>query len=104
MSNAVDYEEIERLYRQAPNKAEEIQILAELTASDTETIIEVLKDLGVFKPEDVAANIRTCSKCGRAYITANRKGRAVCPQCQQEHRYDYKKRKKEERRDGVSIS
>lgn len=98
MRSAVDYDEIERLYRQAPNKAEEIEILAQLTASDHETIIEVLKDLGVFKAEDIKNNIRVCTRCNNAYITANKKGKAVCPNCVREFRANYKKRKKEEAR------
>lgn len=98
MRSAVDYDEIERLYRQAPNKAEEIEILAQLTASDHETIIEVLKDLGVFKAEDIKNNIRVCTRCNKAYITANKKGKAVCPECVREFRANYKKRKKEEAR------
>lgn len=96
-ANGVDYEEILRLYRIADNKGEQILILAELTASDEETIIEVLKDHGAFKPEDVADSLRTCEGCGRKYISTTKRGRAVCPQCaalRKKRRENEKKRQK----------
>lgn len=87
--NMIDYEELLRLYRNADNKAEEIQILAELTASDAETIIEVLKDHNAFNPEDVKDNLRTCSRCGRKYIAATLRGRATCSLCVYTNRRNY---------------
>jgi hypothetical protein len=100
--NGVDYEQILRLYRIAENKGEQILILAELTASDEETIIEVLKDHGVFNPEDIADSLRTCTGCGRKYIARDRRGRAVCPQCafrrRKQRENEKKKKKREEKR------
>lgn len=103
--NGVDYEQILRLYRIADNKGEQILILAELTASDEETIIEVLKDHGVFNPEDIADSLRTCTGCGRKYIARDRRGRAVCPQCafrrrKQRENEKTKKKREEKRRQG----
>ena len=99
--SGVDYEQILRLYRIAENKGEQILILAELTASDAETIIEVLKDHGVFNPEDVADSLRECSACGRKYIARDKRGRAVCPDCaflRQKQRDNERKRQRMEAR------
>lgn len=44
--------EICDLYRHAKNKPREVGILAELTASDTETIEEVLRDADLYREAD----------------------------------------------------
>lgn len=67
--------EISRLYELSKDKDEEVFIIAELTDSDPETIIEVLKDEGVYDEKC----IQTCIKCKEMYIE---KGRAhICPSC-----------------------
>lgn len=67
--------EISRLYQLAKDTDEEIFILADLTDSDVETIIEVLKDEGVYEEKQ----IQKCIKCKEMYIE---KGRAhICPSC-----------------------
>ena len=82
----LDYDEIVRSYQQAENKGEQIFVLAELTLSDHETIIEVLKDHGVFNPKDIENSLRTCHRCGRRYLARSMKGRATCPECIRLHR------------------
>lgn len=82
----IDYDEIVRSYQQAENKGEQIFTLAELTLSDHETIIEVLKDHGVFNPEDIENSLRTCHRCGKRYLARSPKGRATCPDCIRLHR------------------
>lgn len=79
-----DINEIVRSYRQADNKTEQVMILAQLTASDVDTIIEILKDAGAINPADIKKRI--CCRCGREYISANRKGVAVCEACQGIHK------------------
>jgi hypothetical protein len=73
-------EEIVRSYLHSQNKTEQIFILAELTLSDTDTIIEVLKDAGVLQIRDI--HKRICCRCGREYITPTFKGTPVCNRCQ----------------------
>lgn len=69
-------EEIIRNYEEAKDKVAQVQILAELTASDTDTIIAILEDAGVFEPK-----IRTCTICYKKYKTLQKKGVAICPEC-----------------------
>ena len=57
-------DEIISLYVNAKDKDKQITILAELTASDIETIVEVLKDNGIYQQN----NIVTCKGCGRMFI------------------------------------
>lgn len=66
-------------YKQSANKQEQIEILADLTASDAETIIEVLKDAGVFNPNDLS--FRTCKRCGEKFFTTQVSGVVVCETC-----------------------
>lgn len=67
--------EISRLYQLSKDMDEEIFILAELTDSDAETIIEVLKDEGVYEEKQ----IQRCINCKEMYIE---RGRAhICPSC-----------------------
>ena len=83
----MDYYDIEFLYRKAKDKDEEVFILAELTASDVETIIEVLKDAGVYETK----GIQQCIKCKEMYIE---RGRAhICPSCKRKARYERRKKK-----------
>ena len=50
--------EIVTLYKMAKDKDEQIFILAELTASDADTIIEVLKDFGEYKEMNIQRCVR----------------------------------------------
>lgn len=74
-----DRDEIVRSYRQADNKMAQLVILAELTASDTDTIIQILKEEGALNLKDMKKRI--CCKCGCEYPAPNRKGLPVCPDC-----------------------
>lgn len=74
-----DRDEIIRSYRQADNKMAQVVILAELTASDTDTIIQILKEEGALNLKDMKKRI--CCKCGCEYPAPNRKGLPVCPDC-----------------------
>ena len=116
MIRAGDVDMITRLYRIAENKGEQILILAELEATTTDEIIETLKDHGEFNPEDLEGSLRKCSACGRNYIAATKRGRAVCPRCaflrskkrsnekKRAKREQEKKKKREGQADGVSIA
>ena len=75
----MDNDEIVIAYRTAKDKAEQIHILAELTQSDDETIIAVLRESG-----EPAGAERTCKRCGRQYFSVNKRGRAMCPSCREE--------------------
>ena len=55
-------DEIIKLYKESKHKETQVRILAELTASDTETILEILKDAGVYNGAYMC-----CPKCGRKY-------------------------------------
>lgn len=102
MTSRIDYEELVRSYIQAENKGAQIHVLAELTLSDEETIIEVLKDHGVFHEEDIEDSLRECHRCGKKYVARTMRGRATCPECVRYHRKEIVKaaneRKKQKRR------
>ena len=72
-------EEIIALYKKAKYKEEQITILAQLTASDTDTILEILKDVGVY-----SGAYRNCPKCGKSFpaLTHYNKGRC-CEECRE---------------------
>ena len=74
-----DREEIVRSYRQADDKIHQVIILSELNATDTDTIIQILKDEGLLNLKDMKKRI--CCRCGREYPSDNRKGVDVCPDC-----------------------
>lgn len=72
------YDEIISLYKGAKDKDEEVFILAQLTASDAETIIEVLKDAEVYEQK----NIKQCIHCYGMFIDSSRSGKVrICPTC-----------------------
>lgn len=71
--------EIAYSYKHAVNKVEQIQILADLTLSDADTIIQILKDEGVLDDKDMKHRI--CARCGREFRAAYLKGVPVCPKC-----------------------
>lgn len=74
-------EEVVRYYRIARNKEEQIEILAQLTASDINTVIEVLRDAGVFD-EKLLKKFRKCVKCG-CYIPGYHRSK-YCKTCGEE--------------------
>lgn len=77
-------EEVVFMYRKAKFKTEQIHILAELTASDAETIIEVLKDAGAYEQR----RIKQCIHCQTCFIDASKLGRIrICPSCKRHIRY-----------------
>lgn len=64
-------------YKQAPNKIEEVEKLAELTGTDIDTIIEILKDAGVFK-----GKVHICGRCGHEFPSIYKKIKnPLCPDC-----------------------
>lgn len=90
-----DKEEIVCSYRTAKNKAEQIEILAELTASDIDTIIMVLKDAGEKMPRSMK-RFRRCVDCN-CYIPVTARSKR-CKECYATHdremrRLRYHKRK-----------
>lgn len=74
-----DSNEIVRSYQQAQNKTEQVFILADLTLSDTDTIIEILNDAGVLRNGDI--NKRICCRCGAEYVALTNKGIPTCLNC-----------------------
>lgn len=66
-------------YRHAVNKMDQITILAQLTASDEDTIIEILRSEGVLDERHIKTRI--CCRCGREYRVRTQKGLPVCPAC-----------------------
>ena len=84
-------DEIVRSYLQAEKKTEQIFILADLTASDSETILEILRDEGAIKPGDLRTRI--CCRCDKEYVTPVRRGVPICPDCRgisvQIHQLEY---------------
>ena len=66
-------------YKHAVNKVQQVIILSELNLTDTDTIIQILKDGGVLNPKDMKSRI--CCRCGREYPVVSRKGLPVCPEC-----------------------
>lgn len=72
--------EIARSYRLAKNKYEQIKILAELTLSDDETIIQILEEQGCLQDKKV------CAICGKEYQTWTVSGKGFCPDCKKKQR------------------
>lgn len=62
-------------YKNARNKIDEIEKLAELIASDEETIIQILVDAGAFK-----GTFRKCNHCDNMF-PAIKKTTVLCPEC-----------------------
>lgn len=75
----MDVDEIVRSYKQADNKLAQVIILSELSATDTDTIIQILKEAGVLNLKDMKKRI--CCRCGCEYPAPNKKGLPVCPDC-----------------------
>lgn len=78
--------EIVKLYKESRNKVEEVQILAELTASDVETILAILQDEGVYDPD-----YRICVQCGNEYPRIYARQR-ICPECRENNKIAKKNR------------
>lgn len=83
----MDSQEIVISYRTAKDKEAQIPILADLTGTDIETIIEVLRDAG-----EVNGYRRICSVCGVEFPTLQKGGRAKCPSCREKAREERKRR------------
>lgn len=66
----MDTTEIIISYRQAKDKINQINILADLTRSDLETILEVLKDAGEDTTE-AEKRFKRCKWCGLLYFGEN---------------------------------
>jgi hypothetical protein len=90
-------EDIVYSYRTAKNKEEQIEILAELTASDIDTVLMVLVDADEKLP-NLGKRFKKCIGCG-GYIVASSRGKR-CKICAEKHdremrRLRYHKRKGE---------
>ena len=72
-------DEIISLYLRAKHKEEEVVILSQLTASDTDTILEILKDAGVY-----SGAYGTCARCGYRFpsLTTRKKYCWKCAETQ----------------------
>lgn len=81
IKNTYTIDEIVTIYKNAKHKTEQIKILADLTGTDKETIIEILSDAGAYEP--VYTN---CTICGAKYPVLERKGtyHGICPWCTEE--------------------
>ena len=82
-----DKDEIAMSYRTAKNKAEQIFILSELTASDIDTIIEVLQDAGETIPRKILG-MKRCLDCGLRIPNGRCKR---CKSCSAKHDYQMRK-------------
>jgi recombinational DNA repair protein RecR len=80
MSGAYTIDDVISLYVTAKDKDKQIFILAQLTASDVETIIEVLKDNGIYEEK----GIQECFNCHELFISYNRN--RVCETCKRKNR------------------
>lgn len=98
----MDSTEIVISYKQAKDKALQIEILAELNQCDEETIITIIRDAGI-----EAGYVRSCKKCGRDWYSKDRKGRLLCPSCREaafaEKKREYNKRYLKIKRNLVKI-
>ena len=86
----LDINDICYLYKTARSKDEEIFILAQLTCSDVETIIEVLKDAELYEDNQ----IQKCIKCGQYYIETRRAH--ICLSCKKKASYERRKKARNE--------
>jgi hypothetical protein len=78
---ALELDDIIGLYLTAEDKDKEVFILAELTVSDAETIIEVLKDLKIYEQR----RIQKCANCGKMFINfGSNRLPAICNICRKE--------------------
>lgn len=72
-------DEVIYLYRRAKDKRHQISILAQLTCSDTETIMEILDDAGEFD-----GKYKVCTQCGKRYPSISVRGHQYyCPACKE---------------------
>lgn len=70
-------DEIVTIYNNAESKEDEIEILAQLNACDTDTILEILIDAGAYE-----GTYKTCIKCGKQFLGTYRRGKSnSCPEC-----------------------
>lgn len=70
--------EIVRMYKQAKNKPRQIEILADLTATSVNDIIEILRKEGVFD-EKLLVYYKPCAVCGRLVVIE--RNVKYCPRC-----------------------
>lgn len=84
----MEINEICYLYKTAKDKDNEIFILGELTLSDPETIIEILKDEGVYEEKQ----IQKCIKCKNMYIEYGRSH--ICQYCKKKHKLAIKRKER----------
>lgn len=77
MVRAYSNDEIVRLYKGAKDKVAEVQFLVDLTCSDEATILEILRDAGVYE-----GHYKICIKCGKKFPGVYKRGHSnQCPEC-----------------------
>lgn len=77
MNNGWDKQQIIISYKKARNKAEQVTILAQLTETDSETIVKILENAGVYE-----GAYKKCQKCGHDYAIGYKQGRTkYCEKC-----------------------
>ena len=77
MSKKYTNEELIDIYKHAKDKEEEIKVLVDLSDSDEATIIELLRDAGVYE-----GAYKVCIKCGRKFPGIYKRGHSnQCPEC-----------------------
>lgn len=72
-------EEIVWSYKTAADKGEQVRILAELTCSDTQTILAILHKAGVVNDGDFVST--TCECCGAKIEILSKSYKRLCPNC-----------------------
>ena len=82
-----DKQQIITSYKQAKNKAEQITILAQLTASDGETITAILEDAGAYE-----GAYKNCAQCGKTFAFSPKKGgKRICAECRRRNHAIYQR-------------
>lgn len=71
--------EIVRSYKLSRDKGEQITILAELNACDTETIMAILLRYGAIDKSDMYTV--KCMYCGAEVMLPSRRWKHICPEC-----------------------
>lgn len=92
----MDIGEIIYLYKTAYDTDEEIQILADLTNSDIDTIIIILKEHGVY--QEGKYKLKRCYDCGCLFYAIDKsKGSQRCEKCRYLHKEHLRKERYEKK-------
>ena len=92
----MDIEEIIFYYKTAADQDAQIQILADLTNSDVDTIITILKEHGIYKKGKY--RLMGCSDCGTLfYAVIKHCGSTRCEKCRYLHKEHLRKERYEKK-------